>query len=59
MPAKYDVRLTDDQRDHLDALIRTGRSHARTLQHARVLLLADASDDGPAWTDEKAADALG
>ena len=59
MPAKYDVRLTEDQRDHLDALIRTGRSHARTLQHARVLLLADASDDGPAWTDEKAADALG
>jgi hypothetical protein len=59
MPAKYDVRLSDDQRDHLDALIRTGRSHARALQHARALLLTDASDGGPAWTDEKAADALG
>jgi transposase len=59
MPAKYDVRLTDHQRDQLDALIRTGRSHARTLQHARILLLTDASDGGPAWTDEKAADALG
>jgi transposase len=59
MPAKHNARLTDDQRDHLDALVRTGRSHARTLQHARALLLTDASDDGPAWTDEKAADALG
>lgn len=59
MPAKYHVRLSDEQRDHLDALIRTGRSHARTLQHARVLLLTDASDGGPAWTDEKAAEALG
>lgn len=59
MPAKYRVRLTDHQRDHLDRLIRTGRSHARTLQHARTLLLTDASDAGPAWTDEKAADALG
>jgi len=59
MPAKYAVALSDEQRDHLDALVHTGRSHARTLHHARTLLLTDASDDGPAWTDEKAADALG
>jgi hypothetical protein len=59
MPAKYIVRLSDEQRDHLDRLTRTGRTHARTIQHARTLLLTDASDDGPAWTDEKTADALG
>lgn len=59
MPAKFVVRLTDDQRDHLDRLTRTGHAHVRTIAHARALLLTDASDDGPAWTDEKAADALG
>lgn len=59
MPAKYTVRLSDEQRDHLDRLTRTGRAHVRTMQHARTLLLTDAADDGPAWTDEKVADALG
>ena len=59
MPAKYVVRLTEDERDRLDRITRTGRAHARTIAHARALLLTDASDGGPAWTDEKAADALG
>lgn len=59
MPAKYTVRLSDDERDRLDRLTRVGSAPARTIAHARALLLADASDDGPAWTDEKAADALG
>lgn len=59
MPAKYVVRLSDAQRHRLDRLTRTGRAHVRTVAHARTLLLTDASDDGPAWTDEKAADALG
>ena len=59
MPAKYVVRLSDEQRRRLDRITRTGASHARTIRHARTLLLADASDDGPAWTDEKIADALG
>lgn len=59
MSAKHIVRLCDDQREHLERLTRTGRTHARTLQHARALLLTDASNQGPAWTDEKAADGLG
>ncbi len=59
MPAKYVVRLSDDERDRLDRITRIGSAHARTITHARALLLTDASDDGPAWTDEKAADALG
>lgn len=59
MPAKYDVLLSDDDRDRLDALTRTGTSHARAIQHARTLLLADASDDGPAWDDERIAVAVG
>ena len=59
MPAKHVVRLADDQRDRLDALTRTGRPHVRAVQHARTLLLTDAAGDGPAWTDDKVADALG
>jgi len=59
MPAKYAVRLSDDQRRHLDRLTRVGRAHARSIQHARILLLTDASDHGPSWTDEKVSDALG
>ncbi len=58
MPAKYIVRLDPDQRHRLDRLTRAGRTHARAIQHARILLLSDAADDGPAWTDEKIADAL-
>ena len=59
MPAKYIVRLDPEQRDCLDDLTRAGRPHVRTVQHARTLLLCDASDDGPAWDDERIAEALG
>ena len=59
MPAKYSVCLSEKQRQRLDELTRTGTRHARAIQHARILLLTDEGSDGPAWTDEKAADALG
>lgn len=60
MPAKYSVCLSEEQRQYLDQLTRTGTRHARTIQHARMLLLTDeTTDHGPAWTDEKVADALG
>ena len=59
MSAKSVVSLSDAQRDRLDALTRVGRSHARAIRHARTLLLADASADGPAWDDERIATALG
>jgi transposase len=60
MPAKYSVCLSEKQRQHLDRLTRTGTRPARTIQHARMLLLTDEDPAcGPAWTDEKIADALG
>ena len=60
MPKKYVVRLAGDEREHLEALVRRGRAHARKLLYARVLLKADAAAEGggPAWTDERIADAL-
>ncbi|MGB3542093.1 helix-turn-helix domain-containing protein [Rubrivirga sp.] len=59
MPAKHTVRLSDEQRVRIDRTIRTGIAHARTVAYARALLLVDEADGGMAWSDEKAADALG
>lgn len=58
MPAKVVVRLSDEQRDRLDDLTRTGARHVRAVQHARTLLLADEANPGPAWDDERIAEAL-
>ena len=58
MYKRYVVRLTRQEREHLEALVRRGREHARSLLYARILLKTDASEGGPAWTDERIADAL-
>ena len=58
MHERYVVRLTHEERANLEALVRRGRAHARKLLYARVLLKADASEDGPAWTDERIAEAF-
>jgi len=58
MPKKYVVRLSGVEREELEALVRRGRAHARRLLYARLLLKSDASEAGPAWTDERIADAL-
>ena len=42
---KYRVSLTDEERDTLKGLLNKGKSAARKLAHARVLLLADAGQD--------------
>ena len=56
MNKKYRVRLTDEERNHLEKLVRRGKAHARKLLYARILLKAD--EDGPAWTDERIAEAF-
>jgi transposase len=58
MHKRYVVRLTHEERGRLQALVRHGRAHARKLLYARILLKTDASKEGPAWTDERIADAL-
>jgi transposase len=55
---KYVVTLTDEERARLDEMARTGKAAAYKITHARVLLKADASPGGPAWTDGQIADAL-
>ena len=58
MHKRYVVRLTDEERRQLETLVRRGRAHARKLLYARILRKADASEDAPAWTDERIAEAL-
>ena len=57
--AKYKVTLTADERDSLRKLVSTGKGAARKLMHARILLLADASSEGPGRKDEDIRDATG
>lgn len=56
MPKKYIVRLSEEERTELEKLISIGKGAARKLNHARILLKADADDVN--WTDEKIRDAL-
>ena len=59
MTKKYIVRLDKDERELLQRLVSVGKGAARRLTHARVLLQADESRNGPGWTDARIAEALG
>ena len=48
---KYVVRLSGDERERLEALIRKGKSPAQRLLKARILLKADVSEAGDGWSD--------
>lgn len=52
MPKKYVVTLTEEERGQLEALVTKGKSAARTLTRARILLKTDQSSEGPAWPDQ-------
>lgn len=54
--AKFVVRLTDDERSELQALVDDGRGSKSVRQRARLLLKVDESETGPAWTDARAAE---
>ena len=55
---KYKVTLTAEERQSLHDLIAKGKGAASKLTHARILLKADASEDGLHWPDWRIADAL-
>jgi transposase len=56
---KYIVRLEEEERTELMRLTTTGRTAARTLRHAWVLLKAEAAPAGPGWTDDQIRDGYG
>ena len=55
---KYVVKLNEAERSHLQALINKGKSPAKRLLKARILLKADASEAGEAWSDGQIVKAL-
>jgi hypothetical protein len=58
MHQKYVVRLSDSEREQLQALIAAGTAPARKLTHARILLKADQGPHGPGWVDARIAAAV-
>jgi hypothetical protein len=48
---RYVVRLSGEDRERLEAMLRKGKSPARQLLKARVLLKADVSEAGEGWSD--------
>ena len=55
---KYVVRLSGEEREQLETLIRKGKSPARRLLKARILLKADVSESGDGWSDSRIVRAL-
>jgi hypothetical protein len=55
---RYVVRLSGEERERLEAMLRKGKSPARQLLKARILLKADVSDAGEGWSDSRIIEAL-
>ena len=55
---RYVVRLSAEERQQLEAMIRKGKSPAQRLLKARILLKSDVSEDGEGWSDSRIIEAL-
>ena len=58
MKKRFVVELTEAERGRLEGMISAGTAPARKLMHARILLKADGGPGGPAWVDERVAEAV-
>jgi len=56
MPKKYIVRLTEDERSQLRAVVKKLKGSSQKVRRAQILLKADA--EGSNWTDEHIAEAF-
>lgn len=56
MQKMYVVRLTDQERNELERVIKKVKGTGQKVRRAQILLKADA--DGPNWTDERIAEAF-
>jgi hypothetical protein len=55
---KYAVRLSEDERRRLEEMVRKGKSPAKRLLKARILLKADVSELDEGWSDREIIKAL-
>lgn len=58
MPKTHRVELSTDDRRWLLEFIGRGEAPVREQTRARVLLKADKGQEGPAWSDDRIAEAL-
>jgi hypothetical protein len=58
MNKKYIVKLTTEDRQSLESLVKRGRVAARKVKRAWILLKADAGAEGPSWSDEQIQEAF-
>ena len=56
MNKKYIVRLTSEEREELEGLVRKGKTAAYKIQHANILL--SVNDEASCWRDEQASAAF-
>lgn len=56
MQKKYIVRLTDQERNELTAVVKKLKGTSQKVRRAQILLKADAN--GPNWTDRRIAEAF-
>ena len=55
---KFLVKLSREERERLDKLIRKGKASAKIILKARILLKADQGECGEHWSDEEICGAL-
>lgn len=55
---KHRVKLTADERQTLEQLVRQGRAAGWKLQRAQALLKCDEGEQGPGWSDPTIAEAF-
>jgi poly-gamma-glutamate capsule biosynthesis protein CapA/YwtB (metallophosphatase superfamily) len=55
---KHVVKLSAEERERLETLTRAGKSSAKLLTKARILLKSDVSEAGEGWSDRAIAAAL-
>lgn len=58
MAPRYQVTLTEQERQECEALKQNGKTNAERFLFARALLLCDAGPSGPAWSVADTAEAL-
>lgn len=56
MNKKYIVRLSDDEREELESLVKKLNGSSQKVRRAQILLKADVN--GPGWTDVRIAEAF-
>jgi transposase len=56
---KHHIRLSAEERQQLEAILRKGKASAHRQRHVRILLLADLNGPEGGWSDSDIASAVG